>query len=389
MKKTTVIFVLIFTLMISLLFAGCGAGSSGSPAGSAGGAKEGAKESAGSTADGKSDGGKSTGGKSAAQQADAKIPDTDESAVGGWGVASGADPEAASGAAKSDGGADAAKSASDATKSNAGAAGAAKSAADANGGSFSKVIVDREDLYFAIKDVRADAALGYTWKLYVENRTDKNLMFTFEKVSVNGVMCDPFWAEIITAGKKGNCEVNWMRDAFEARSIGDVYEVDFTLNVYNDDDYTEAPLMHDPFEVYPMGEDKAAEAAAADEEARSKLLAEGGKVLVDNDTCSIVVTGYEPDNTWGYAMHVFLRNKSGEDLVFSAQNTSVNGIMCDPYWSEIVTSGKSAISTILWDKSALSENDIIEVKQISLPLMVYSDKNIAQPYVDETFELEP
>ena len=252
------------------------------------------------------------------------------------------------------------------------------------------LIVNQTPVYSATSvEVRADAALGYTWKLYVENRTDKNLMFTFEKAAVNGVMCDPFWAEVITAGKKGNCEVTWMRDAFEARSIGDVYEVDFTLNVYNDDDYTEAPLMHDPFEVFPMGEEKAAEASAADEAARAKLLAGSGKVLVDNDDCSIVVTGYEPDNTWGYAMHVYLRNKSGEDLVFSAQNTSVNGIMCDPYWSEIVTSGKSAISTILWDKSALSENDITEVNQISLPLMVYSDKNIAQPYVDKTFELEP
>ena len=388
MKKTTVIFVLIFTFMISSLFAGCGAGSTTGSAGSA-------KESAGSTADGKSDGGKSTGdkaaaqqadandgGKAAAQQADARIPDTAESAVGGWGVASDATKSGtASDATKSGTGADAAKSGNGTAPT--------KSAVDANGTAFSKVIVDREDLYFAIKEVRADAALGYTWKLYVENRTDKNLMFTFEKAAVNGVMCDPFWAEVITAGKKGNCEVTWMRDAFEARSIGDVYEVDFTLNVYNDDDYTEAPLMHDPFVVFPMGEEKAAEAAAADEAARAKLLAGSGKVLVDNDACSIVVTGYEPDNTWGYAMHVYLRNKSGEDLVFSAQNTSVNGIMCDPYWSEIVTSGKSAISTILWDKSALSENDITEVKQISLPLMVYSDKNISQPYVDETFELEP
>lgn len=366
MKKTTVIFVLIFTLMISALFAGCSAGSSG---GGAGSAKEGAESQTGDA-----DQASKTGNANQSGKSESKIPDTDESAVGGWGVDSGAADSAAD---------------SDAAKSAAGANDAAESAAGANDANFSKVIVDREDLYFAIKDVRSDSALGYTWKLYVENRTDKNLMFTFEKVSVNGVMCDPFWAEIITAGKKGNCEVTWMRDAFEARGIGDVYEVDFTLNVYNDDDYTEAPLMHDPFEVFPQGEDKATEAAEADEASRSKLLAEDGKVLVDNDTCSIVVTGYEPDNTWGYAMHVYLRNKSGEDLVFSAQNTSINGIMCDPYWSEIVSSGKSAISTILWDKTALSENDITEVKQISLPLMVYSDKNIAQPYVDETIELEP
>ena len=88
-------------------------------------------------------------------------------------------------------------------------------------------------------------------------------------------------------------------------------------------------------------------------------------------------------------MHVYLQNKSADDLVFSAENTSINGIMCDPYWAEIVTAGKSAISTILWDKSSLNENDITEVKEITLPIRVYSDKNVYEPYVDETFELKP
>ena len=365
MRRSAVIFVLIFTLLFTSVVTGCGAGSdsgTGNPSGSAGEAGQSApSEGSGKTGEsGKTDdaGNSDASGKSdeAGKTGDASsIPDTNETAASDWGVSD---------------------------------TGTADNSADAQS-TFSQVLVDTEDLYFAIKQARTDAALGYEWKVYIENRTDQNLMFSFEKVSVNGVMCDPFWAEVITAGKKGNCEITWMRDSLQEKQISDVTEVDFTLNVYNDDDYTEAPLMHDPFAVFPMGEEKAAEAAAADEAARAKLLAGSGKVLVDNDACSIVVTGYEPDNTWGYAMHVYLRNKSGEDLVFSAQNTSVNGIMCDPYWSESVTSGKSAISTILWDKSALSENDITEVEEISLPLKVYADEDMGNPYVDDTFELTP
>ena len=366
-KKTTVIFMLIFTLITATLCTSCGGrqpeagsgmtgseSSGGESAHSTAGSENGGGESAHSTTDGESGSGK---------HSEPQIPDTEDSAVSDWGTA----PGKAAGTDDSD----------------------AKRSGSSGTSSYSEVLVDREDLFFAIKEVRSDTTLGYTWKVYIENRTDKNLMFSFEKVSVNGVMCDPFWAEVITGGRKGNCDITWMRDALESRSIGDVYEVNFTLNVYNDDDYTEAPLMRDPFTVFPMGEEKAVSEAEADREARAGAIVGLNKVLVDNDICSIIVTGYEPDNVWGYAMHVYLQNKSGDDLVFSAENTSINGIMCDPYWAEVVASGKSAVSTILWDQSSLAENNITQVSEISIPLKVYSDKNIAEPYVDETIELTP
>ena len=372
-KKTTVIFMLFITLLTASLCTSCGSRQPGSDSGSAV-SESGGDGSAHGTAAGESE--SKTGEEaesSDAKHSDASIPDTEESAVGDWvtepGKTAGSDGAVAKGSGSSDSG--------------------SKGSGSSGAPDYSEVLVDRDDLFFAIKEVRSDTTLGYTWKVYIENRTDKNLMFSFEKVSVNGIMCDPFWAEVITGGRKGNCDITWMRDAFDLRSIGDVYEVNFTLNVYNDDDYTEAPLMRDPFTVFPMGEEKAVEAAKADAEARTGAIVGLNKVLIDNDTCSVIVTGYEPDNVWGYAMHVYLQNKSGDDLVFSAENTSINGIMCEPYWAEVVASGKSAISTILWDKSSLDENAITQVSEISLPLKVYSDKNIADPYVDETIELKP
>ena len=370
MQKTAVLFVLITALVFAAIFTGCssnetgGSGQSGI-SGSADGAgqndspgKTGVSSQTGSSETADNSGKVDSSSQTNAQDS-SKIPDTNESAVSDWGVADATDNTHNVETENSNAGTD-----------------------------VSRIIVDRDDLLFAVKEVKADAALGYTWKVYNENRTDKNLMFSFEKVSVNGVMCDPFWAEVVTAGKKGNCEIIWMRDALEERQIEEVTQVDFTLNVYNDDDYAEAPLMHDPFTVYPLGED-VAEGTDKQSAPPARKPAETDIVLIDNDDCAIIVTGFDPENSWGYAVRLYLRNKTEEDLIFSTENTSVNGIMCEPFWAEIVTAGHSAFSTILWDNAALQENEIAEVNEISLPMRVYSDKDIANPYVEETFELNP
>lgn len=362
MKKTAVLFMLYFTFLIAGVITGC---SSNRPAAS--GPSDVSGEAA--TSD------QAEVSESAAQDSpqDTKVPDSNESAVSNWGTAdapAGSDQSKYSGDAHSD-------------------------------NSFSQVIADREDLYFAIKEVKADAELGYSWKVYLENRTDKNLMFSFEKVSLNGVMCDPFWAEVIPAGQKGDAEIIWMRDSLQERQLAaPITRADFTLNVYNDDDYTEAPLMHEPFTVCPLEKASSEDTASAGETPTDSSPAdavtpfvrepsESDLILVDNADCQIVVTGYDPDNSWGYAVHLYLRNKTDQDLIFSADNTSVNGIQCESYWAEIVTAGNSAFSTVLWDQAALEENKITEVKEISLPLRVYSDRDSANPYVNETFELKP
>ena len=353
MRRSAVIFMLIFALLTACVCSGCGAGtSSGGQPGSD------STPAAGGASPGKSDSSKESDGTPAKNPGKtggaSSIPDTNESAVTDWGAADSGPASGSEEPARTSGGSDP---------------------------DFSQVIVDNEDLYFAIKDVRTDAALGYTWKVYVENRTDRNLMFSFEKTSVNGVMCDPFWAEVVNAGKKGNCEITWMRDALQKRQIGEVTQVDFTLNIYNDDDYTEAPLMHDPFTVYPLGEDKASETVR--EPAAADL------ILADNDSCTVIVTGFEPDNSWGFAMQLYLVNKTDKDLVFSVDNASVNGVMCDPFWADIVAAGKRSFSTVLWDKNALTENEITEVEEISLPMIVYADDDIGSRLVEETFELTP
>lgn len=200
--------------------------------------------------------------------------------------------------------------------------GTAGSGSGSNGGSkagtssFSQVIVDSEDLYFAITDATDDSVMGYIWNVSLENRTDQNLMYSMENVSVDGVMCDPYWAEVVSAGKSGNGQISWMRGSLAENGTEEVTEVEFTLSVYNDDDYTQSPLLHETYTVYPLGKEKASVVKRADKNS--------DEILIDNETCRILLTSCDPKNSWGYTVHLYLQNKTDEDLIFSAENVSLN-----------------------------------------------------------------
>ena len=344
MSKHAVIFVLIWTLIAACLTTGCAGSSSQDSAPSSQGA---------STSNTSNDSNNSAeSGQGSPVPSSQVIPESNESAVSDWGTVAAVDHTSAEGT-------------------------------DASPSGFQQVLVDREDLYFAIRDVKDDSALGYTWQVYVENRTDKNLMFSFERVAVNGVMCDPYWAEVIAAGKKGNCEIVWLRDSLDQRQITDVRNVEFTLTVYNDDVYTEAPIMHDSFTVYPDGQDEDADT----NDVRKLTLAD--QILVDNKDCTVLVTGFEPDNSWGFVMNLYLVNKTDKDLIFSAEDSLINENPCYMYWTEIVTGGNAAYSSVLWEKGDLDESEIQLVRKISFPLYVFSDQNIAEPLIDSSFLIKP
>lgn len=102
------------------------------------------------------------------------------------------------------------------------------------------VYVDDENCTFKITEIEPGNLLGYTMKVYLENKTDVNLMFSWDDVSVNGFMCDPFWANSVQAGKKAVSEIWFSKDKFEELGIEDVEDIEFTLSVYDEDDW-EAP----------------------------------------------------------------------------------------------------------------------------------------------------
>lgn len=241
-----------------------------------------------------------------------------------------------------------------------------------------RIIVDNENCFFSIKGMRDDEIWGYTWDVYLENRTDKTMMFSLNDVCVNGFVCDPYWAEEITAGMKSNASISWMDNSFEQNGITNLTEVEFVFSVSDSDDWLAEPVLKEKYVVYPQGEEAV--------EAFERIPVEGEQIVVDNEYCTLIVTGFAEDDIWGYGMNVYLENKTDKKVMFSTDNVAVNGYMCDPYWATTIPAEKRSNTALTWFSNVFEENGITQVEEITGVIKVCDEETFTE-YVNETFRI--
>ena len=220
-----------------------------------------------------------------------------------------------------------------------------------------------------------------------ENKTsDVTYMFSVESAYINGVDADPYFADTVAAGKNAIETISFDTDELADAGIESVTDIQLTFIVYNNDDWTEDYAAEETVHVYPYGEE------AAENFVRETL--DTDTVLADDDNVSVVVTGYEVDDIWGYCINVYLVNKSDTEVMYSVDEASVNGYMADPYWAKTVKAGKSAFSTIYFDESTLEEIGITdmetEIETIEFELTAYDDEDWSEdPMLEEVITLTP
>ena len=239
-------------------------------------------------------------------------------------------------------------------------------------------LVDNDQITIIAKSIEK-GLLGESIKVYLENKTDIDLNFTVDNAAINGVDESGSLYCTVTAGMKANDEISFYDVDSE---IGDYTDIWLQLRVHDSNDWSADPILDEGFHLYPYGEENAVK---YEREAQPSDI-----VLVDNDVCTVTVTGFEVDKIWGYTMNLWLVNKSGEDLTFSVSDTAVNGFMIDPFWATEIPAGLSKFSGVSWSDEKFEENGIEEVETLAIPLRVYSWEHLLdEDYVNETFNLEP
>lgn len=105
------------------------------------------------------------------------------------------------------------------------------------------IVAENEDLRFIIEWVDAENPAQYVVYVYAENRSDRNLMYTWDQVSVNGTSVNSFWTLTVAAGKRACSKVLFDRSELANLGIPDVSRIDFTLLVSDYDDWESDNLL--------------------------------------------------------------------------------------------------------------------------------------------------
>ncbi|MGM9641761.1 MAG: hypothetical protein ACI3XI_00995 [Eubacteriales bacterium] len=249
---------------------------------------------------------------------------------------------------------------------------------------FSELVaIDNGKCFIKVTEIDPYNIWGYTLKVQLENKsTDKTYMFSVESAAINGIQCDPFFATEVAAGKKANKEISFTNSALEESGIEDYTDIELTFRVYDTDDWMADDVAKETIHIYPYGEDKVVKYVRASQASDN--------VIIDNQYVTVIVTGYEDDDIWGYTVKLFLLNKTDKNIMFSVDDVSVNGYMADPFFAKTVSAGKCAFSSMSWSDTTLENNGITAIKEIEFILRAYDEDNwLADDFVNKTVTLKP
>ena len=244
-------------------------------------------------------------------------------------------------------------------------------------------VVDNDECTIRITGIDADNRWGYTLNVYVENKSsDKTYMFSVRDAAVNGVECYAFFATEVSPGKKANEEISIVDSNLDENGIIDFTDIELHFRVYDSNDWSADDVAVETVHVYPYGEENATVYVRETQDTDN--------VIVDNEYVTVIVTGYEYDDIWGYSANLFIVNKTDVNIMVSVDDASINGYMIDPYYATSVMPNKCTFSSVSWYESSLESNGITEVEEIEFSIRVYNyDDWRADDYVDEIVVLNP
>ena len=114
-----------------------------------------------------------------------------------------------------------------------------------------QVLVDQNDFRVTVTEFVQDPVWGFTAQLFMENKTDKQVMLTAEDASVNGFMADPLFALSVGPGNCAFGRMSWSDTALQELGITQVEEIEFTLRAYDEANWSAKDIVNLPVKLNP------------------------------------------------------------------------------------------------------------------------------------------
>lgn len=107
------------------------------------------------------------------------------------------------------------------------------------------ILCDNEYLKALVYEIDEENTFGYTLKLYVENKTDSEMMVSVDDASINGFMIDPFFSMTVLSNAVEFNEVSWSNSKLEENNIEQVENIEFSFKAYDFNNWFSSPYYED------------------------------------------------------------------------------------------------------------------------------------------------
>lgn len=221
-------------------------------------------------------------------------------------------------------------------------------------------LFENESCSFTLTKAEIDSLEDYNWSVSLVNKLGNPQVFTVEDVYINDFAFDPMWAVKVESTKADDSHVIWAAPDMEARGIKEISRVDFRLKVYPVDSPS-APSADEKITIYPTGK------SSYIPQNRSPQTTD--ITIMDDASFAVSATSMDTESRWGYAVDLYLANKTKAPAVFSVESVRVNNLACTPSWGYALDAGKQGYTQIIWLNEVLEKSGIEEVSSVSFDLV--------------------
>ena len=225
-------------------------------------------------------------------------------------------------------------------------------------------VLDNEACTFSVGKIAVNELAGMQVEVTCTNKTQESLDFSWNDVSVCGLMYDPAWAVTVAAGETVTSQVEIDTYALETMGIQAADEITFLLRVASVENWMDAPYAEQTFTIYPTGLDSESVIYPVREPVASEV------VLVDDEALTFIIE-YVEQQALSYTVRCYAVNKTQEPMLVSWENVAVNGLAADPFWAAPIAAGKAVYSQVKFDNAELQGLGIEAVEEITFDLMCY------------------
>lgn len=224
-------------------------------------------------------------------------------------------------------------------------------------------ILDEEGVKIELKELDADGLFGAELKVLIENTTDKDLTVQCRNSSVNGYMVETMFSADVAAGKKTNDSITLYSSDLELSGIETIADIELSFHIFTTEDW----------ETYHDSQIIQIKTSAA--EGFVYTYDHPGTEVYNGNGVQIVVKGLSEDSVLGPELLVYIYNTGDKTVLIQTRDTSINGFMVDPIFSEEVLPGKHAVAGVTFMDSDLEENDITKIQELETVFEIINATN--------------
>lgn len=237
-------------------------------------------------------------------------------------------------------------------------------------------IFNQNDVVITATKLVDDSLWGQTINILIENNSASDVTVSANAMAVNGYMLTDLVYETVTAGAKSNATLYCMSTELENAGITAIEDVDVWFKLIDPDSYQT---------IYESSEPSTIKTSLSGTGATEPNF--DGQEVYNNNGVVVKVAYTDENSFWGRSLLFYVENNSGQNIVISSADTSINGFMISGYYYADVKDGYKSFDDMTIFDSDLEDNNIESIESIKFKLTCYDSDSYRSIFESDYIEI--